>query len=200
MNEHKDFDSNRDKILNKLANNALYGKYSNKFKKKIFEENNSFEKYSEVLPDGKIKYVSRKIRSTPSQNQKKFPTIVESVSIVDPAVNKNAYQLQTLESRLTLFFQNFIDNVLDDSLAKTDKIIKTKQLNYHAKRHKQFYQIIASYIIENQLQEDIEKIFQFILENRNDILENKYFSHDDYQTLLNIMHDLIDLTNNNLEK
>ncbi len=200
MKENKYFDSNRDKMLNNLANNALHGKYKNKFRRREVEGNYSFEKYSETLPDGKVKYVSRRIRNTPSQYQTKYPTIIESVSIVDPSENKFAFKTLTLENRLTQAFQHIINNVLDDSLAKTDKIVKIKQLNHHAKHHKQFYQIIASYIIENQLQEDIKKVFDFMLENREEILSNKYFSHDDYQSVLNVMDTISALVDDSSEK
>ena len=198
MREGSYDDLTKEKIYQNKAKRVLQGKLIPSFA--IYKSGNeySLEIFPETLPDGKVRYVYRRIRNCESSRPKKFPTVSEKVSIAYPYID-NYKTTVGLDERIVKGFQHIINIVMDEKAPKADKITKIKQLLHHA-NHDQYYQIVCSYIIENHLQEDVEKVFDFVLKNREDILSSKYFSQEDYQSVLGIMHTISVLVDNHEEK
>lgn len=198
MREGSYDDLTKEKIYQNKAKLALQGRLTPSFT--IYKSGNeySLEIYPETLPDGKERYVLRRIRNCESSRPKKFPTVSEKCSKAYPRLDDFKPNID-LNDRIVKGFQHIINIVIDDKAPKTDKITKIKQLLHHA-NHDQYYQIVGSYIIENHLQEDVEKVFDFVLKNREDILNSKYFSQEDYQSVLGIMHTISVLVDNPEEK
>lgn len=198
MREGSYDDLTKEKIYQNKAKLVLQGRLTPSFA--IYKSGNeySLEIYPETLPDGKERYVLRRIRNCESSRPKKFPTVSEKHSKAYPRLDDFKPNID-LNDRIVKGFQHIINIVIDDKAPKADKITKIKQLLHHA-NHDQYYQIVGSYIIENHLQEDVEKVFDFVLKNREDILNSKYFSQEDYQSVLGIMHTISVLVDNPEEK
>ena len=198
MREGSYDDLTKEKIYQNKAKLVLQGKLIPSFA--IYKSGNeySLEIFPETLPDGKVRYVYRRIRNCESSRPKKFPTVSEKHSKAYPRLDDFKPNVD-LNDRIVKGFQHIINIVMDEKAPKADKITKIKQLLHHA-NHDQYYQIVGSYIIENHLQEDVKKMFDFVLKNREDILSSKYFSQEDYQSVLGIMHTISVLVDNPEEK